>query len=76
MRLDAGEDPPLEDSPRSSNSVWPGPLDFIETPGTSPTKEATLVMPRSSSCGPLSAVMLIGTLLMFSSRRVAVTTIS
>jgi hypothetical protein len=48
----------------------------IDTPGVKRTSSVMSRMPFSSRVSWLRAVMLIGTLLMLSSRRVAVTTIS
>ena len=62
--------------PRISNSVWPGPIDLIDTPGVPAAMSLKLVMPRAARSAPLIAVMLIAVLSADAERFCAVTTIS
>src|ERR1017187_6756839 len=66
--------PPEEEIPRIEMALVPEVS--IDTPGVNLTISEKSRMPFWSRASCVSAVMLIGTLLMFSSRRVAVTTIS
>jgi len=66
--------PPEEEMPRIEIAFVPEVSKF--TPGVNRTISEKSLMPFWSSASWVSAVMLIGTLLMLSSRRVAVTTIS
>src|SRR5580658_3449008 len=66
--------PPEEEMPRIEIALVPEVS--IDTPGVKRTISEKSRMPFWSSASWVSAVMLMGTLLMFSSRRVAVTTIS
>ena len=66
----------MEATPRISNSVMPGPLVRIETPGTDSMSEAKSVNPRFRISAPETAVRLMGVVSMLVSRFSAVTTIS
>jgi hypothetical protein len=71
-----GEKPPVAVRPRISNSLWPGPLVFMETPGVSSAIERKSDSPRDKSSASEMAVMLMGVFCTVDSRFSAVTTIS
>jgi hypothetical protein len=68
--------PPFEATPRISNSVIPGPLVRIDTPGTVCMRDARSVKPRLTISSPETAVMLMEVVSMVDSRFSAVTMIS
>jgi hypothetical protein len=68
--------PPFEATPRISNSVIPGPLVRIDTPGTVCMRDARSVNPRLTMSAPETAVMLIEVVSIVVSRFEAVTTMS
>ena len=68
--------PPVDETPRISNSPMPGPLVRTDTPGTDCIRLLRSVTPRSCMSAPDTAVKLIAVFCTVLSRFSAVTTIS